>query len=41
MKAADDVAGLQWIPIAELTPEQFGLKSIREIVKRLIASGNL
>jgi NAD+ diphosphatase len=38
MKAADDVASLRWIPIADLKPEQFGLKSIREIVKRLIAS---
>jgi NAD+ diphosphatase len=38
MHAADDVASLQWIPIAKLKPEQFGLKSIREIVKRLIAS---
>jgi 8-oxo-dGTP pyrophosphatase MutT (NUDIX family) len=35
LKAADDVAALQWIPIQELNPGQFGLKSIREIVKRL------
>lgn len=38
LKAADDVAALQWIPISELKPERFGLKSPREIVKRLMAS---
>lgn len=38
MKAADDVAALQWIPISQLDPGRFGLKSIREIVKRLVAS---
>jgi NAD+ diphosphatase len=37
MKAADDVASLQWIPISELKPEQFGLRSAREIAKRLIS----
>lgn len=38
LKAADDVSSLQWIPIAELKPEQFGLKSVREIIKRLTNS---
>ncbi len=38
MKPADDVGTIQWIPIRQLDPEKFGLKSIRQIVKRLIAS---
>jgi len=38
MKAADDVAALQWIAITDLKPEQFGLKSVREVIKRLMHS---
>jgi mutator protein MutT len=38
MKAADDVEAVQWIAVSQLEPEKFGLKSIREIIRRLIAS---
>ncbi len=38
MKASDEIATLQWVGIGELEPEQFGLKSIRGIINRLIAS---
>ena len=27
---ADDAAEVMWIPLAEIDPEQFGLRSIRE-----------
>jgi NAD+ diphosphatase len=38
LKAADDVATVQWIALRQLEPDKFGLKSIREIIKRLMAS---
>jgi mutator protein MutT len=38
MKAADDVAAVQWIAVSQLEPDKFGLKSIREIIRRLMAS---
>lgn len=38
LKAADDVVAVQWIAIRQLEPDKFGLKSIREIIRRLTAS---
>lgn len=34
--AADDAAGAEWMAIDELQPEQFGLQSIRDGVRRLV-----
>ncbi|MDY4019804.1 MAG: NUDIX domain-containing protein [Prevotella sp.] len=34
--AADDADAATWVPINELKPEQFGLQSIRNAVKRLL-----
>lgn len=36
LEANDDVADSFWIPIAEVNPEEFGLDSIREGVKRFL-----
>ncbi|MBM4103016.1 MAG: NUDIX hydrolase [Planctomycetes bacterium] len=38
LKAADDVTAVQWIAVRQLEPDKFGLKSVREIIKRVIAS---
>jgi hypothetical protein len=35
MVANDDVAETRFIPISELTPEDFGLRSIREAIAEL------
>lgn len=37
VRPADDAADLQWLPLAQLRPEEFGLGSIREGVRRLMA----
>ena len=34
--AADDAADAEWMAIDELQPEQFGLQSIRDGVRRLV-----
>ncbi len=34
--AHDDAAALQWLPLAEVRPEDFGLQSIREGVQRVL-----
>lgn len=36
LKAQDDVAGLQWVPISQLRPEDFGLESIKAGIQRLL-----
>lgn len=35
----DDVAELMWLPLNELRPEDFGLTSIREGVRKLLTDG--
>ena len=35
--ADDDAAALQWIPLAEVNPKDFGLKSISKGVERYLA----
>ena len=37
VKAADDAAQLQWIPLNEVYVERFGLRSIRQAVHRFLA----
>lgn len=37
VSAADDAAEVMWIPIEEVRPEEFGLKSISKGVKRFVA----
>ena len=39
-RPADDVAELLWLPLDKVDPEQFGLMSIREGVKRFLAMQN-
>lgn len=34
--ASDDAAALQWMPLGEVRPEEFGLCSVREGVERLL-----
>ena len=36
VRAADDVASLRWIPLAEVRPGQFGLASVRRGVERVL-----
>lgn len=36
--AMDDAADLQWIPLREVNPDDFGLMSVREGIRRLLAS---
>ena len=38
VQAHDDAAGLRWIPLHELRPEAFGLRSVRQGIERLIHS---
>lgn len=35
----DDVAELMWLPLHKLRPEEFGLASIREGIRKLLAKG--
>ena len=35
--AMDDAAELMWIPIQDISPEQFGLDSIREGIRKILA----
>ena len=37
VKAADDAAELQWVPLREVYVERFGLRSIRQAVHRFLA----
>ena len=37
VKAADDAANLQWVPLNEVYVERFGLRSIRQAVHRFLA----
>ena len=37
VKAADDAAQLQWVPLNEVYVERFGLRSIRQAVHRFLA----
>jgi NADH pyrophosphatase NudC (nudix superfamily) len=41
LKGADDVADLQWMNLADVRPEDFGLTSIRRGVARMLAEGLL
>ena len=38
VQAHDDAAALRWIPLHELRPEAFGLRSVRQGIERLIHS---
>ena len=43
-KAGDDAAELMWIALADIHPEEFGLRSIRRALHRFLeahAAGNL
>ena len=37
IKASDDAAALQWVPLQEVYVERFGLRSIRQAVHRFLA----
>lgn len=37
VRPGDDAAELRWLPLADLRPEDFGLGSVREGVRRLMA----
>jgi len=39
MHAMDDAEDARWIPISQLRPEEFGLRSIREGITRLLQEG--
>lgn len=41
LSAMDDVADSFWVPLSELNPEEFGLGSIREGVKRFLKEHNI
>ncbi len=36
LAAHDDAAALQWLPLSEVRPEDFGLQSVREGVRRVL-----
>ncbi|MEG1586166.1 MAG: NUDIX domain-containing protein [Bacteroidales bacterium] len=36
LKAMDDVAELYWIPLVDMRPEEFGLNSVREGIRKFI-----
>ena len=38
LKAGDDAADCFWMPLSEIKTEEFGLDSIREAVRRFVAS---
>ena len=38
-QAADDAAECFWIPVADVCPQDFGLRSIRQAVERFMANG--
>ena len=40
LKAMDDVADSRWVPLADINPEEFGLDSVREGVRRFINEQN-
>jgi len=35
-RPADDVAELRWVPLREVRPEQFGLRSVSQAVRRFL-----
>jgi hypothetical protein len=37
VKADDDAAELQWVPLREVYVERFGLRSIRQAVHRFLS----
>ena len=39
--AMDDVADAFWVPLQEVNPEEFGLDSVREGVKRFLKENNI
>ena len=41
LRAMDDVADSFWVPLAELNPEEIGLDSVREGVKRFLKEHNI
>ena len=41
LKAMDDVADSFWMPLCEVRPEEFGLDSVREGVKRFLKEHNI
>lgn len=41
LKAMDDVAESFWVPLYEVRPEEFGLDSVREGVKRFLKEHNI
>jgi ADP-ribose pyrophosphatase YjhB (NUDIX family) len=41
LNAMDDVADSFWTPLAEVNPEEFGLDSVREGVKRFLKEHNI
>lgn len=36
VQADDDVAGLEWVPLADVRPEAFGLMSVRRAVEKFL-----
>lgn len=41
LKAMDDVAESFWVPLADVRPEEFGLDSVREGVRRFLKEHNI
>jgi len=41
LRAMDDVADSFWMPLSEINPEEFGLDSVREGVKRFLKEHNI
>ena len=41
LNAMDDVADSFWVPLSEVNPEEFGLDSVREGVKRFLKEHNI
>jgi ADP-ribose pyrophosphatase YjhB (NUDIX family) len=41
LKAMDDVADSFWMPLSEINPDEFGLDSVREGVKRFLKKHNI
>lgn len=41
LRAMDDVADSFWMPLSEINPEEFGLDSVREGVKRFLNEHNI
>ena len=41
LKAMDDVADSFWVPLTEVNPEEFGLDSVREGVRRFLKEHNI